>query len=675
MTRAQGPGTYFALILGLTFISGLFSGCGDDSMAPDSTPPDAIVDLVALAEIDSAATLTWTAPGDDRRDGTADRYEVRFSTTSPAIPEWWAEATPAITPPRPGPAGVQESWVVRDLSPDSSYTFAIRTFDEVGNDSGLSNLAEVDIVGPRPPAVADFGVVSTTSSWATLQWTHPAPGNATIEAYDLRVSPTALSEENWASALALEGLPGVHDPGSEREFLWTGLTANQTWFAGLRTRAPGGRLSQIESLTLTTPSLQIQTGSGPPRPVPDLSTALATAVDGDVIELGSGRFTGAGNRNLEVDKLTVTIRALNPGSAILDFEERGRGWVFRGGEARLEGLVLTRGRAGKGSNFGGAVFCFGSTSPEFEDCTFEENTAIASGGAVAVSGRATPTFVDCHFRNNEAEDDGGGIWIEGGSMPVLDRCTFTGNKAGRYGGGASFLSAGGQVQRSRFEINTASSGGAIALQSSSPTIDQTIFENNSAINDDDSAGSGGGAILARERSAPTIRRSTFARNKATDWGGAIYCWRSSSPIIERSVFSRNAAKNGGGILAWSGSIPTLDLCTFVANSAQFGGGVRAIGQGSGFQIRRSILALSTGGAAVHCQDGADVRLECSVIFNNRSGDWTVCIADQLGKNGNFRADPRFCDFERDDFRLRFDSPCIDREGCGTIGALAAGCTP
>jgi len=662
--------------VGLAFVLWLVSGCGDDSTAPDSIPPATISDLVALAELDSTASLTWTAPGDDGREGTADRYEVRVSTLSPAIPEWWDEAVVVPGAPRPGPAGVQESFAVRGLVPDSSYTFAIRTIDETGNASSLSNFAVISIVGPRPPAVVDFAFAQITSSWATLSWTHPDPGDASIEAYEMRISPQSLSEENWENANLLDGLPGPFDPGRAREFKWTGLAANQTWFVGLRTRAPGGRYSDIESVQFDTPSLHIQTGSGPLRPVADLSTALTTAVENDIIELGPGRFTGGGNRNLEIDELTVTILATDPGLSILDFEAKGRGWVLRGGRTRFEGLTLTRGRAGEGSNFGGAIFCVGTSSPQFDGCIFEENTAIASGGAVAVFARATPSFTDCTFRENSAVDNGGALFAEGGSNPVFDRCTFSLNQAGQLGGGAYFLSATGQFLRSRFEANEALvSGGAVALDESSPAFDQTIFDGNVAANLDPDDGSGGGAMFARLRSAPTIERSTFARNSTTDWGGAIYCRDSSSPIIEQSVFTGNSATNGGAIFVWTGSNPQIDHCTIVANSAQFGGGVRAIGSDSGFRIRRSILALSTGGAAVHCQDEPDVQLQCSVIFGNRSGDWTSCIEDQLDRDGNFRADPRFCDFTRGDFRLRFDSPCVERKGCGTIGALEAGCTP
>ena len=50
-------------------------------------------------------------------------------------------------------------------------------------------------------------------------------------------------------------------------------------------------------------------------------------------------------------------------------------------------------------------------------------------------------------------------------------------------------------------------------------------------------------------------------------------------------------------------------------------------------------------------------------------------AGQLGIEGNFAADPLFCDAAAEDFPLHSDSPCagINNPACGHLGAWPIGC--
>ena len=71
---------------------------------------------------------------------------------------------------------------------------------------------------------------------------------------------------------------------------------------------------------------------------------------------------------------------------------------------------------------------------------------------------------------------------------------------------------------------------------------------------------------------------------------------------------------------------------------------------------------------------------CSDVYGNQGGDWVDCLSGQEGTNGNFSADPFFCDPAADDFTLHGDSPCLsgnhpDGVNCGPIGALGQGCPP
>jgi hypothetical protein len=91
---------------------------------------------------------------------------------------------------------------------------------------------------------------------------------------------------------------------------------------------------------------------------------------------------------------------------------------------------------------------------------------------------------------------------------------------------------------------------------------------------------------------------------------------------------------------------------------------------------RTILAWSPSGAAVVCADESPVSLSCWDIYGNSGGDWVGCISGQAAQNGNFSADPLFCDLAGDDLTLEASSPCAPENSgsCGLVGAYPSGCS-
>jgi hypothetical protein len=103
-------------------------------------PPAHVVDLNAVAVDDHTFLLTWTAPGDDGRDGTASQYQIRYSQTAISEARWpYCDVVPS--PPTPKPGGEPESLLVSKMRPLLSYYFGIKAADEVPNWSGISNMA------------------------------------------------------------------------------------------------------------------------------------------------------------------------------------------------------------------------------------------------------------------------------------------------------------------------------------------------------------------------------------------------------------------------------------------------------------------------------------------------------------------------------------------------------
>ena len=149
-------------------------------------------------------------------------------------------------------------------------------------------------------------------------------------------------------------------------------------------------------------------------------------------------------------------------------------------------------------------------------------------------------------------------------------------------------------------------GGAIYCISSSPTLTNCIFVNNTAqywedyvsstgfedpepmVNDGNGVhimippplpewrGQGGG-IYCRT-SNPTLTNCQFTDNFSYRNGGGMYNYYNSNPRLINCRFSGNFVNSGigsgGGIDNRSSSSPTLRNCTFSANSALYGGAMR-----------------------------------------------------------------------------------------------------
>ncbi|MHB9112787.1 MAG: hypothetical protein ACYC4D_09235 [Thermoleophilia bacterium] len=106
----------------------------------DSAPPRAVMDLIAQRQNDGAIRLAWTAPGDDGSEGTAAMYSIRYSA-QPITEQNWVAAEPISIPASPAAAGLAESVTTSETPPGDAVYFAMKTTDDAGNESAISNLA------------------------------------------------------------------------------------------------------------------------------------------------------------------------------------------------------------------------------------------------------------------------------------------------------------------------------------------------------------------------------------------------------------------------------------------------------------------------------------------------------------------------------------------------------
>jgi chitodextrinase len=185
----------------------------------------------------TSVTLSWTAPGDDDNTGTAALYDVRYST-APIDAANFTSAYAALSVPTPHAAGTNESMTVTGLSQGTTYWFAIRTRDDAGNWSPISNVAQwttdasSDTVRPAPLTIA-LGTAAPTS--VSLDWTavgdDSLSGMATL--YEVRWSTSPITPANWPTAtLVTSGVSAPGAPGSAQACTIAGLDRSvDLWFA------------------------------------------------------------------------------------------------------------------------------------------------------------------------------------------------------------------------------------------------------------------------------------------------------------------------------------------------------------------------------------------------------------------------------------------------------------
>jgi hypothetical protein len=108
------------------------------SFNPDIIPPAAVTDLYVVARR-NGAQLYWSAPGDDGNVGTATQYLIKYSTSAITSLNFDAITT-QIPAPVPGAAGTNQAACFDGLTSGTPYWFALKTADEAGNWSEISNV-------------------------------------------------------------------------------------------------------------------------------------------------------------------------------------------------------------------------------------------------------------------------------------------------------------------------------------------------------------------------------------------------------------------------------------------------------------------------------------------------------------------------------------------------------
>lgn len=223
------------------------------------------------------------------------------------------------------------------------------------------------------------------------------------------------------------------------------------------------------------------------------------------------------------------------------------GGLFLWGNVGLksENSEISGNKALYGAGIAASQYTANFASPKLElvDTKVNNNgdaSTVMGGGIYAASG-VTVTSKNTKFLDNTA-NSGGGILLYLNSSADLNNSEVSDNKATGNGGGVYVYDATCSLTTSNgtvFRENSGYRGGGIFSSGGTVTVEDSIFEKNTATDD-------GGAIAATQNSSLTVRSSKVLENKAADTAGGILAEKSTLEVTD-SIIDGNRASLGGGL--------------------------------------------------------------------------------------------------------------------------------
>jgi len=277
-------------------------------------------------------------------------------------------------------ASTVTSYSDSSLNNGVTYYYGIKT--KVA-DGGLSALTTPVSAMPSLETPETL-MASSGVQQVTLTWDNPTgSGVAHTLIYRGLSSNTSLSLEDSTST------------ANTATKIITGLTNGTTYDFAIRYRGVDNSVGAYSDTVSVTPNYigpdwyvstsgSDDTGDGSSSaPFATISAAYTAAAAGDTINLQSGTFSGAGNRNITLSKNLVITSVNGPDYTTLDAGGAGSHFHFATpGDTLTHVIGLTLKNSSESS------FLISGSSPRITNCVFKDNVSTGNGGAVNINGDA-----------------------------------------------------------------------------------------------------------------------------------------------------------------------------------------------------------------------------------------------------------------------------------------------
>ncbi len=331
---------------------------------------------------------------------------------------------------------------------------------------------------------------------------------------------------------------------------------------------------------------------------------ISLVVDGSKQDSTGSIVNNAGNLTLENITVQNVSRTSGNGGVVYTLKEQNENAT----------VTITNAVFDNNYSLGYGAILYSQTKATITGSTFTNNKADANGGVLCNHGGTLFTVKDSNFVNNEGKT-GGAIWSN--TQFTIENSVFDTNSAknadnGKYDGGAIRAGGKGTIISSQFLNNKSSNtGGAIISEAAGTIISGCTFKSNES-------GNAGGALINKGKDT-VVSGCTFESNKATTNGGAI-CSDATITINAQTAFANNEAGNIGGAiyLTKQEAKGTIEKCTFSSNvSGTAGGaihnkGIDTLISGCTFESNQA----TTNGGAI-CTDAA-LKIEGTMFSMNQT---------------------------------------------------------
>ena len=190
------------------------------------------------------------------------------------------------------------------------------------------------------------------------------------------------------------------------------------------------------------------------------------------------------------------------------------------------------------------------------------------------------------------------ILFENGEVEaaVVEGLTITGGRGTRWGGGSA--DSGG--------------GGVLSRNGSRPTVRGCVITGN--------FGRNGGGLMCDASSSLRVEGCEITLNRASSFGGGIFWYAAGvGSVVEDCFLYRNFSASGGALFCYEGSSPEIRRCRIESNNADsVAGGICCLFDSSPkFSACVFIGNLASGGGAISCETDTDspVFTNCLLVAN------------------------------------------------------------